>query len=709
MPDDRKPYRRPARPTRGFSSKRPREGEKEFPGERLAKRMARAGIASRRDAEDLITAGRVSVNGKIVDSPALNVGDEDEVLVDGKPLPEPERTRLFLYHKPRGRITTARDPEGRPTVFDDLPPDLPRLLAVGRLDFNTEGLLLLTNDGGLKRLLELPSTGWLRRYRVRAFGRADQAALAALAEGVEIEGISYGPVEAQIERQQGDNVWLALGLREGKNREVRIILQHLGLEVNRLIRVSYGPFQLGEIEEGQVMEIPRRRLRDQLGERLANEAGVDFNGPVHRREQHPRPAPLETPRRHRDDRDGERPQRRKHDEGGREGRFAGRALLPSRDRARADDRPFAGRATGKAERFANLQERGEPTPVRERKPRHEREAMTRVEHDPSTGKITGRLKTIADRKGRDIVVRRKSFADEAGEETRRHVTKRPFRELPRDARPRPERDERGERGERGDRRPRPAFKSGPRGERRSEEGAERPRPSRPPRQDRPEGRERFQRAERPGRDDRFRQGERRDGPNRERGERSDRPSFRAKPRFERGNEAGGERPWQSRPRREGGGDHEGREPGDRPERASFRSRPRFDRKDEAGAERPWKPRPRRDEDRDRESGERGDRPARSSFRSKPRFERRDGDGPDRSRRDGSREDGPRQDRPYRDRPRQDGPRQDGSRQDGPRRDGPRRDGPRRDGPRRDGPPQDRPRGDGRRPSPPRGPRPPRRG
>jgi 23S rRNA pseudouridine2605 synthase len=249
-------------------------------GNRIAKVMARAGLCSRRDAEKWIAAGRVKVNGTALRSPAYNVRPRDRITVDGKPLPITERTRLWLYNKPRGLVTTARDPEGRRTVFDALPEDLPRVVAIGRLDINSEGLLLLTNDGGLARILELPSTGWLRRYRARAHGKVDPAALAALQDGVTIDGVVYGPVEAAIDREQGANVWLTVGIREGKNREVKKVLAHLGLAVNRLIRVSFGPFQLGELPSGAVEEIRRKVLREQLGPSLARAAGIDWQDPV---------------------------------------------------------------------------------------------------------------------------------------------------------------------------------------------------------------------------------------------------------------------------------------------------------------------------------------------------------------------------------------------------------------------------------------------
>lgn len=248
--------------------------------ERIAKRLARAGIASRREAETIIAAGRVSVNGKTLTSPAFNVTLEDRILVDGKPIPQIERTRLWLYHKPAGLVTSNKDPEGRPTVFENLPGDLPRVLSVGRLDINTEGLLLLTNDGGLSRALELPQTGWLRRYRVRAHGRITQKQLDELKNGIAVDGVFYGAIHATLEREQGSNVWIEMAIREGKNREIKNVLGALGLDVNRLIRVSYGPFQLADLAEGHVLEVRGRVLRDQLGEALIEQSGANFDAPV---------------------------------------------------------------------------------------------------------------------------------------------------------------------------------------------------------------------------------------------------------------------------------------------------------------------------------------------------------------------------------------------------------------------------------------------
>jgi 23S rRNA pseudouridine2605 synthase len=236
-------------------------------GERIAKLLARAGLCSRRDAERWISEGRVSVDGKVLKSPALALSGVHDIRVDGKPIPEAEPARLWRYHKPAGLVTTHRDERGRPTVFDALPKELPRLVSVGRLDLNSEGLLLLTTDGGLARELELPARGWLRRYRVRVHGAVDPARLAKLEEGVTVDRIAYGPIRASLDRtQDSSNAWLTMSLHEGKNREIRRVMEHLGLGVTRLIRIAYGPFQLGDLPRGALEEVPRRVLREQLGQ-----------------------------------------------------------------------------------------------------------------------------------------------------------------------------------------------------------------------------------------------------------------------------------------------------------------------------------------------------------------------------------------------------------------------------------------------------------
>ena len=245
-----------------------------LPGQRIAKAIARSGFCSRRDAEKIIAEGRVTLNGKLLDTPAVNVTEKDRILIDGQPLQPPVEVRLWRYHKPKGRVTTHRDPQGRPTVFEALPEDMPRVISIGRLDLNTEGLLLLTNDGDLARHLESPATAWVRRYRVRVHGKVDETALERLGKGVEIEGVKYGPVDAKLDRVQGTNAWLTLGLREGKNREIRKLMEHLGLEVGRLIRISFGPFQLGDMETGAVEEVKRRILAEQIGSALAEKLGL---------------------------------------------------------------------------------------------------------------------------------------------------------------------------------------------------------------------------------------------------------------------------------------------------------------------------------------------------------------------------------------------------------------------------------------------------
>jgi len=234
-------------------------------GERIARRLARAGLCSRREAERWIVAGRVSVDGEKLTTPAFLVTESSRIVVDGKPLPQAERTRLWRYHKPAGLMTTHRDPQNRTTLFERLPADMPRVVSVGRLDINSEGLLLLTNDGALARRLELPANGWQRRYRVRVHGKPEPEKLVALERGVTVEGVRYGSIRAVLDRQQGANAWLTIGLNEGRNREVRKVMAHLGLSVTRLIRISYGPFQLGLLEPGEVDEVPARVIKEQLG------------------------------------------------------------------------------------------------------------------------------------------------------------------------------------------------------------------------------------------------------------------------------------------------------------------------------------------------------------------------------------------------------------------------------------------------------------
>jgi 23S rRNA pseudouridine2605 synthase len=459
-------------------------------GERIAKVIARAGLASRREAEAWIVAGRVAVNGKTLTSAALNITPSDKVAIDGKPLPARERTRLWLYHKPRGLVTTARDPEGRTTVFEVLPPELPRVVSVGRLDLTTEGLLLLTNDGGLARVLAHPDTAWLRRYRVRAFGQVDLARLTALKDGIEIDGFSYGPIEAELDRQQGDNAWLTLGLREGKNREVRRVLEHLGLSVNRLIRLSFGPFQLGDLGEGAVEEIRTRYLKEQLGG-LADEAECDFEAPMIDRtpetvkkavrvrsaakDEPQRRASLTTDRKGRQvlvERFGEKPapkprKPRPPKAGARDERpRTGARGAPAKDRARGDfgrpERPAAGRGD-----FRPREDRPRDGGDRPARPPR-RDGPSGGDRPRSFGAGGGKRKEREERpqEPRPYGNRTRAFKAKPEGEARAPRGGRPDRgERPsRDERARPPREDRPERGERGPRGDRPEAGSRPRRE-----------------------------------------------------------------------------------------------------------------------------------------------------------------------------------------------------------------------------------------------------
>jgi 23S rRNA pseudouridine2605 synthase len=386
---------------------------------RIAKVMARAGLCSRRDAETWIEEGRVFLNGKVLTSPAINIGPQDQVSVDGEPLAPRERTRLFLFHKPRGLVTTDKDPEGRLTIFDHLQrnwPEGPRVIAIGRLDINTEGLLLLTNDGGLARVLELPSTGWTRRYRVRANGKTDQSILDRLREGLTIDGIDYAGIEATLDRVQGDNVWMSLGLREGKNREIKRVLEHIDLFVNRLIRVSFGPFQLGELAEGAVEEVRTRVLRDQLGPVLASEADADFDSPI--AESHQEPMPPQLTRGRNEARPKDRAPR-----GKRAGREEQDRRTPPDKKSARGDRPETGRVrkpaplrpTGTRQRDAGRELREAPAPVEPSfKPRGPRKHISAMRNGDEAKAQGERKRTVlsetADRKGRSVVVERKAKA-----------------------------------------------------------------------------------------------------------------------------------------------------------------------------------------------------------------------------------------------------------------------------------------------------------
>jgi 23S rRNA pseudouridine2605 synthase len=536
-----------------------------FRSDRIAKVIARAGLASRRDAEAMIAEGRVTVNGVMIESPALDVSMKDRITVDGEPLPARDRTRLWFYHKPRGLVTTARDPEGRDTVFDNLPEDLPRVIAVGRLDINTEGLLLLTNDGGLARVLELPATGWVRRYRVRAFGEVNQAQLDTLRDGLEIDGEQFGPVIATFERQQGANVWLTVDLREGKNREVKRVLEHLGLSVNRLIRISFGPFQLEDLPEGEAREIRSRVLKDQLGPSLMAEAGVDFES------DRPASAMRERAAQERGGFDRGGPDRaRSGGFGGETGRDTGDRSLPGE---RPGQRPYSKDEDATPRRRNSWRDgdteklvRRSGAPRRGQDPR-----MERAERAGKDGVVRARAGSITDPAGRKIKVERVTgpAAPEPARELRRPTRREqersgerggfaPEREadVMRDPSRRPNRERWKAEASEGEA---PAREAAPRREwQERPPGAGRPYGDRPPRGDRPRGdrppgdRPRGDRpqGDRPPRrewQDRPPRGDKAFG---DRPPRGDRPQGDRPPR--RDGPPGGERPYGDRPPRRDG-------------------------------------------------------------------------------------------------------------------------------------------------------------
>ncbi|WP_028747764.1 pseudouridine synthase [Rhizobium mesoamericanum] len=487
--------------------------------ERISKVMARAGVASRRDIERMIMDGRVKLNGKLLETPVVNVTLTDKIEVDGVPIRGIERTRLWLYHKPAGLVTTNVDPEGRPTVFDNLPDDLPRVMSIGRLDINTEGLLLLTNDGGLARALELPTTGWLRRYRVRAHGEIDQEALDKLKDGIAVDGVLYGSIEATLDRTQGSNVWLTMGLREGKNREIKNVLGALGLDVNRLIRISYGPFQLGDLPERDVVEVRGRTLRDQLGPRLIEDAKANFDAPIYNspavaaeEEPEAKPERRERPRKPEDKReralsrlDTKRDDRRddRRDGGRNDDDRPKRPALGSRRNANVwmapGARPLGEKAAAKAEKNAKTARRRSETP-NTAKPEHShygddrpRVQINRASDDEGEWIRSSEIVRKSKDEGDDGFGRKRSFGDGPARGDRSFRDRpargdrphgdrpsrgdRPFSDRPRsDRKPREEGDERprsfGDRPARGDR----PFGDKPRADRRPRaEGDERPR------------------------------------------------------------------------------------------------------------------------------------------------------------------------------------------------------------------------------------------
>ncbi|MDE1995065.1 MAG: pseudouridine synthase [Rhizobiaceae bacterium] len=640
--------------------------------ERISKVMARAGVASRRDIERMIMEGRVKLNGVTLETPVVNVTLTDKIEVDGVPIRGIERTRLWLYHKPSGLVTTNADPEGRPTVFDNLPEELPRVMSIGRLDINTEGLLLLTNDGGLARVLELPTTGWLRRYRVRAHGEIDQEALDKLKEGIAVDGVLYGSIEATLDRTQGSNVWITMGLREGKNREIKNVLGALGLEVNRLIRISYGPFQLGELPEGRVLEVRGRTLRDQLGPRLVEDAKANFDAPLYNApavaaedEEDAKPQRAAAPARGAEK--SERP-RRERPEDKRERALS--RLDTKRDDRHDDDRPK--RQPLGNRRNANVWMAPGARPLGEKAAA---KAAKNVKTATRRGEVERPQRSSFDRPDAGPRVRVNRVDEADGEWIRSSE------EAPRRSRDGDEGSERkrsfGDRQDRGDR---------PRGDR---PFSDRPRGDRPfsdrPRGDRPSG-------DRP-RSDRPR-GERSEGGDRPRTKSFSGESRSERPRGERpqGDRAFRDRPYGDRPR------------GDRP----FGDKPRGDRRPRAeGDERP---RARSFDGEQRSERPRGDRPV----GDRPRGDRPYGD---RSRSERPAGDRPQGERSFGDRPAGKSfgkpggaksfggkpggkpgasgfgkPRGEGRPAGGPGRGGPSRSGPARGGPSRGGPGRGGPKG-----------------
>ncbi|OAV53038.1 pseudouridine synthase [Rhizobium sp. WYCCWR10014] len=624
---------KPAKPAAARAVAAETDGEAK--AERISKVMARAGVASRRDIERMIMEGRVTLNGRVLETPVVNVTLADRIEVDGVPIRGIERTRLWLYHKPAGLVTTNADPEGRPTVFDNLPEELPRVMSIGRLDINTEGLLLLTNDGGLARALELPATGWLRRYRVRAHGEIDQDALDKLKDGIAVDGVLYGSIEATLDRTQGSNVWITMGLREGKNREIKNVLGALGLDVNRLIRISYGPFQLGDLPEGHVVEVRGRTLRDQLGPRLIEEAKANFDAPIYNAaavaaEEEAEPAApekRERPRRDEDKReralsrlDTKRDDRhggaRKEDDrrdGGRRDDERPKRPQPLGQRRSANvwmapgARPLGEKAAAKAAKNAQTaRKRGEQSPAKGT-------GFDRIEDRPRT-----QVNRVREEDGEWIRSSEQPHRKDEGEGfgRKRGFGDRPARE-DRGSGDRPARGERpfGDRPSRGDR----PFGDKPRGDRKPRtDGDERPRAAR---SSAGEGRSERPRGDRPS-GDRPSRGDRPFG-DKPRGDRKPRADGDERPRAARSSAGEGrsERPRGDRP----SGDRPSR--GDRP----FGDKPRGDRRPrEDGDERPRAARSFAGEGRserprgvrsfgDKPSGDRpsGDRPRGKGFAAKP--------------------------------------------------------------------------------------------